>query len=85
MSVRVVRADPDGKWLVCAPTQPFDVTALLNGGAAVSPSSPLPAAGSPPPSVFEVNVSLAPNGVNFEIGMQSLSYIESVPSHRWQS
>lgn len=67
-SVPVLRADPDGKWIVCSPTSPFDIAALATEGQ---------------PSPFNATVSIAPNGVNFEQGSVPLIfyvYTEPAPA-----
>ena len=67
--VSVTRADPDGHWVVCGRTLPFDLPTLAAGGH------------GPP---YTLNVSLAPNGVNFEEGNKTLAfyvYPEPTPSY----
>lgn len=66
-SSRVLRADGEGRWIVCGPTKPFDVAALAAGGAQAP---------------YQVAVTIAPNGINFETGatvMHLYLYLEPTP------
>jgi hypothetical protein len=66
-STSVLRADPFGRWLVCAPTAPFNGSFLGLDGEEGPPAVPL-------------LVSIAPNGVDFERSASAAAESSSSPN-----